>query len=97
MSLGSFAVKKPVTTAMIYLGLFLLGVLSLMSLPQELFPPVTFPQLTVVTTYPNAAPEEVENQVSKIIEEAVSTVKGVKALKSYSREGTSLVIAEFSW
>ncbi len=97
MSLGSFAVKKPVTTMMIYLGIALMGIISVWNLPQELFPPVTFPQLTVVTTYPNAAPEEVENLVSKIIEEAVSTVKGLKTLKSYSREGTSLVIAEFAW
>ena len=82
---------------MIYLGLTLLGVISLMNLPQELFPPVTFPQLTVVTSYPNAAPEEVENLCTKVLEEAVSTVKGLKTLKSFSREGTSLVIAEFSW
>lgn len=82
---------------MIYLGLTLMGILSAFNLPQELFPPVTFPQLTVVTSYPNAAPEEVENLATKIIEEAVSTVKGLKTLKSFSREGTSLVIAEFSW
>ncbi len=82
---------------MIYLGLTLLGFLSVGNLPQELFPPVTFPQLTVATSYPNAAPEEVENLVTKVLEEAVSTVKGLKSLKSYSREGNSLVIAEFSW
>ena len=82
---------------MIYLGITLLGLISIFNLPQELFPPVTFPQLTVVTTYPNAAPEEVENLVTKTIEEAVSTVKGLKTLKSYSREGVSLVIGEFSW
>ncbi len=97
MSLGSFAVKKPVSTMMIYLGVTLLGIISVISLPQELFPPVTFPQLTVVTSYPNAAPEEVENLVTKTLEEAVSTVKGLKTIKSYSREGVSMVIAEFSW
>ncbi len=97
MSLSSFAVKKPVSTMMIYLGVALMGLISLAHLPQELFPPVSFPQLTVVTSYPNAAPEEVENLVTKVLEEAVSTVKGIKTLKSYSREGTSLLIAEFSW
>ncbi|MDD5496696.1 MAG: efflux RND transporter permease subunit, partial [Candidatus Omnitrophica bacterium] len=66
-------------------------------LPQELFPQIVYPQLTVVTPYENAAPEEIETLITKPIEEAVGTVAGVKRISSISKEGLSLVIAEFGW
>lgn len=97
MSLPSLSVKKPVTTMMFYLGIILLGFISWSRLPQELFPPITYPQLTVVTNYPNAAPEEVESLITKIIEEAVGTVKNARRIMSTSHEGASIVIVEFSW
>ena len=82
---------------MIYLGIGLFGFISLMKLPQELFPPITYPQLTVVTTYENAAPEEIDTLITKPVEEAMGTVSGLRRLKSISKEGLSLVIAEFGW
>ena len=97
MSLPSFSIKRPVTTVMIYLGIGLFGFISLIKLPQELFPPITYPQLTVVTTYENAAPEEIETLITKPVEEAIGTVSGLRRLKSVSKEGLSLVIAEFGW
>ena len=97
MSLSSFSVKRPVTVTMIFLAVILLGVISWTRLPQELFPPITYPQLTVVTNYPNAAPEEVETLITKLIEEAVGTVKNVRRIISTSREGASIVIVEFNW
>ena len=68
-----------------------------MKLPQELFPPITYPQLTVFTGYANAAPEEIETLLTKPVEEAVGTVSGLKSIRSISKEGTSLVLAEFDW
>lgn len=97
MSLPSFSVRRPVTVTMIFLGVVLLGVISLIRLPQELFPTITYPQLTVVTNYPNAAPEEVETLITKLIEEAVGTVKNARRIISTSREGTSVIIVEFNW
>jgi len=82
---------------MIFAGIVLFGLISLTRLPQELFPPITYPQLTVVTTYENAAPEEIEMLVTKPVEEAIGTVSGLRRLKSISREGLSLVIGEFGW
>ena len=82
---------------MIFLGIVLLGFISLTRLPQELFPPITYPQLTVATSYANAAPEEIETLITKIIEEAISTVKNLKEIRSVSKEGLSLVIADFAW
>ncbi len=97
MSLPSFSVRRPVTVVMIFAGIVLLGIISWNRLPQELFPSITYPQLTVVTDYPNAAPEEVETLITKPIEEAVGTVQNARRIVSTSREGTSLVIVEFNW
>jgi Cation/multidrug efflux pump len=82
---------------MIVAGVLVFGAVSFMLLPQELFPQITYPQLTVVTPYANAAPEETETLITKLIEEAVGTVAGVKRIHSVSKEGLSLVIAEFGW
>ncbi|MFH0838642.1 MAG: efflux RND transporter permease subunit [Candidatus Omnitrophota bacterium] len=97
MGLPDFAVKRPVTTIMIFVGMIILGVISWSRLPQELFPPITYPQLSVITNYENAAPEEVELLITRPIEEAVATVPGIKSINSTSKEGTSLVMAEFNW
>ncbi|MCB9799972.1 MAG: efflux RND transporter permease subunit [Candidatus Omnitrophica bacterium] len=78
-------------------GLILLGVISFARLPQELFPPISFPQVTVVTEYVNAAPEEIETLITKPIEEAIGSVSGLKRIESISREGRSTVIASFNW
>ncbi len=95
--LPKFAVSKPVTTMMIYLAVLLLGLICVKRLPQELFPPITYPVLSVVTNYANAAPEEIESLVTKLIEEAIGTAKGIKRISSQSREGVSIITVEFSW
>ncbi len=97
MSLPQFSVRRPVTTVMIYLGIVLLGIIAWTRLPQELFPPITYPQLTVVTHYKDAAPEEIELLVTKPIEEVTGTVSGLRRISSISKEELSLVIAEFNW
>jgi len=82
---------------MFFIGVLMLGFISLTRLPRELFPSITYPQLTVVTTYENAAPEEVETLITKIIEETVGTVSNLKRISSISKEGVSIVTAEFGW
>ena len=97
MNLPRFSITRPVTTIMMFCGIVLFGLISLTRLPQELFPPITYPQLTVVTVYENAAPEEIETLITKPVEESVGTVSGLRRLRSTSKEGLSLVIAEFGW
>ncbi len=97
MSIAKLSVNKPVTTIMIFLGIILLGVISWLKLPQELFPTISYPQITVVTSYTNAAPEEIENLVTKVIEEATGTVNNVKRISSISKEGLSMVMVELNW
>ncbi len=97
MSIARLSVNKPVSTIMIFLGIILLGIISWIKLPQELFPSISYPQITVVTSYTNAAPEEIENLVTKVIEEATGTVNNVKRITSISKEGLSLVMVELNW
>ncbi|MCX5656679.1 MAG: efflux RND transporter permease subunit, partial [Candidatus Omnitrophica bacterium] len=97
MNLPEFSVKKPVTVTMIFIAVILLGYISWSRLPQELFPSITYPQITVVSVYENAAPEEVEILVTKVIEEVVGTVSGIKRISSISKEGISTIILEFNW
>jgi HAE1 family hydrophobic/amphiphilic exporter-1 len=82
---------------MIFLAVTLFGFISWKRLPQELFPAITYPQMTIVTLYGNAAPEEIETLITKPIEEAIGTVKNLERIKSISREGVSMVTAEFDW
>lgn len=82
---------------MVYCGVCLLGVISVRRLPVQLLPDIEFPKLTVVTPYENAAPAEIEQLVTRYIEEAASSVNGVVSIYSESMEGLSLVTARFGW
>ncbi len=97
MSLPEFSIKKKVTVYMFTFGLILLGILSFKRLPQDLFPPITFPQVTVVTDYSNAAPEEIETLITRVIEETIGSVAGLKRIESVSREGRSTIMVSFNW
>lgn len=82
---------------MVTAALILLGLLAFKRLPQELFPPISFPQVTIVTDYSNAAPEEIETLITRVIEESIGSVAGLKRIESSSREGRSTIIASFNW
>ncbi len=97
MTLPEIAIQKKVTTMMVIAGVILLGTIAITRLPRELYPRVNFPQLTVVTNYLNAAPEEIESLITKPIEEAVGTVSGLRRVESVSREGKSYVTLSFDW
>jgi hydrophobic/amphiphilic exporter-1 (mainly G- bacteria), HAE1 family len=97
MKIASFTVARPVFTTMMALIAVLVGVFSLTRLPVDLMPDVTRPTLSVVTTYANAAPEEIEETITRRVEEAVSTIAGVEDLTSVSTEGSSQVRLQFQW
>ena len=97
MGLPSFSVNRPVTTIMMFTAMIVFGFICWSKLPQELYPPITYPQLSVVTYYKDAAPEEIETLITKPIEEQVGTVSGVRKISSTSKEEVSLVVAEFNW
>ncbi len=97
MSFAKVVVERKVTVVMLTLGMVLIGLISFFRMPQELFPPITFPQITIVTEYANAAPEEIETLITRPIEESVSSVAGLKRLESTSREGRSTIKVSFNW
>jgi HAE1 family hydrophobic/amphiphilic exporter-1 len=90
-------IERPVTTVMIFVGVALLGFISWTRIPNELFPSLEYPQITIVTKYEGAGPEEAEKLISRIVEETVGTVKNVKKVSSVSKEGVSIVSCEFRW
>jgi len=97
MSLPEFSVRKRVTITMIIGVLLILGFITLRRLGLELLPDISYPIVSVVTTYSGASPEDVEILVTKPIEEAVATVGRVKAIRSQSLEGLSVILVEFEW
>ena len=93
----SFLVDRPVAILMVFLATVVFGIFSFLRLPVSLMPELSYPTLTVRTEYPGAAPEEVENDVSRPIEEALGVIGGLRRISSISRAGVSDVVLEFSW
>jgi HAE1 family hydrophobic/amphiphilic exporter-1 len=97
MSLAQFAVRRRITIAMATVAVALFGAVSLGRLDVNLLPDLSYPTLTVRTGLPGAAPVEVENLVTRPIEEATGVLGGVRTLRSVSRSGRSDVVLEFGW
>jgi HAE1 family hydrophobic/amphiphilic exporter-1 len=92
-----FALDRPVTVLMVFLAVILIGLISWQRLPLELLPSINYPQITILTTYENVAPPEIESLVTQPIEEALGSIKGVRRITSVSKEGISLVTLDFVW
>jgi HAE1 family hydrophobic/amphiphilic exporter-1 len=97
MKLSRFAVHRPIFTIMVTLIVLILGGVSLVRLPIDLMPDITYPTLSIFTTYENASPEEVEELVTRPIEESLSAIPGVEEVSSISTEGASSVRVSFTW
>ncbi len=97
MAILRLSVDRPVTTVMLFLSVGLLGIISYGRIPQELYPAMDYPQITIVTKYEGAGPEESEKLISRMIEETAGTVKNIKRVTSNSKEGVSVVSCEFRW
>ena len=97
MNLSRFSVHRPVLTVMVSLIVIILGIVSFRRLPIDLMPDITYPTLSISTEYENASPEEVEELITRVIEEAMSAVPGVEEVSSVSAEGRSSVRVTFSW
>lgn len=89
--------QRPVTVIMIFNALCLFGIISLHNLTMDLLPPVQYPEISIITLYPGAAPSEIEQLITRPIEEAVNSVAGVTRISSESIEGASLVVATLQW
>lgn len=94
MTLTEIAIKRPTLVVVIFSFLTVLGVFGFNQLKYELMPKMTAPIVTVTTIYPGGSPNEVENSVTKIIEDAISGVENITSVRSSSSEGRSMVIIE---
>ncbi len=97
MNIGKFSVTRPVAVTMRIAALVLLGWICLMRLPVDLLPRVDIPTVAVAVSWPNTSPEEMETQISRPIEQAVSTVRGLYLVSSSSSLGSSFVRVQFNY
>ena len=97
MSLPRLAVRRPVTMSMISGVVVLLGAVALFRLPVDLMPDVTFPSLTVTVSYPDVGPLEMEELVTRPLEQSVAAIAGLEEVTSTSQEGTSQIRLSFGW
>jgi hydrophobic/amphiphilic exporter-1 (mainly G- bacteria), HAE1 family len=97
MSLPGLAVKRRVTFLMIFILVLGFGLFSLARLKLDMWPDITFPMVVVITQYEGAAPEDIEELVTRPVEEACAAVEGVKEVTSESKSGASVVFVEFNW
>ena len=97
MRLSQIAVKKPVTISMIFTGILIFGLLAFSALKLDILPQAEYPSLTVVTVLPGASSEDVEQQVTKLLEKQLAGVPKIKSLKSVSKENVSFIMLEFNF
>ncbi|MBC3907071.1 efflux RND transporter permease subunit [Undibacterium umbellatum] len=89
------SIGNPVLATMMMVAFVVLGLFSYKRLRVDQFPDITFPVVVIQTDYPGAAPETIESDITRKVEETVNTINGISALTSRSYEGTSVVILEF--
>ncbi|MCD6193851.1 MAG: efflux RND transporter permease subunit [Candidatus Aminicenantes bacterium] len=97
MKIPEFSVNRKVTTAMLAMILVVLGFISYSRLGLDFFPDLEFPTVSVVTTYSGASPEDIENTITRPLEQVVNSVANVKKVNSITSEGVSVIMVEFEW
>lgn len=94
-SITEIAIKRPITTIMLFLSMFVVGSIAWRMVPLEFMPEITFPGAFIQVPYPNASPKEVEEQVVRPIEEALATISSVEQINSFSSEGNAGIVITF--
>lgn len=97
MKLYESAVRKPISTVLIFLGVIILGVFSLTNLPIDMYPEMEMPAISVITTYEGANASDIETNVTRILEDNLNTVNNLKDITSKSSDNVSLITLEFEW
>ena len=97
MAIYKTAIQKPITTGLIFVAVIILGLFSLTRLPIDQMPEMDPPYVTVMTTYAGANASELETNVTKLIENSLNSVDGLKNITSTSKDNISVVTLEFEW
>ncbi|MBN1595643.1 efflux RND transporter permease subunit, partial [candidate division FCPU426 bacterium] len=97
MFLSRFGIRRPLTVFMIFIGVIVLGLISLQNLRIDLLPEMDFPMIAVVTTYSGVGPQEMESMVTLPMEKMLATATDVRTVSSKSLQEISVVMLEFEW
>ena len=97
MILTQGAIRRPVTTVMIFIALALVGTISARLLPLEKYPDIQFPGIFINIPYEGSTPEEVEQLITRPVEEALATLSGVARMQSTSRQDSGQIFLQFGW
>ena len=97
MAIYKSAINKPITTGLIFVAVIVLGLFSLTRLPIDQMPEMDPPYVTVMTTYAGANASEIETNITKLVENSLNSVDGLKNITSNSRDNLSVVSLEFEW
>ncbi|MCF0206747.1 MAG: efflux RND transporter permease subunit, partial [Bacteroidales bacterium] len=97
MSIYKTSIQKPITTGLIFVAIMVLGLFSLSRLPIDQFPEMDPPYISVMTTYPGANASEIETNISKLLENSLNSVDGLKNIFSTSKDNLSVVTLELEW
>ncbi|MDR2510893.1 MAG: efflux RND transporter permease subunit, partial [Bacteroidales bacterium] len=97
MSIYESSVRKPVTTALIFVAVIIIGIFSYTKLSVDYFPEMDAPFVSVITFYPGAGAEDIEVNISKLLEDNLNSVSDLKNITSTSKDNVSMVMIEFEW
>ena len=97
MKMTQIALKRPVTTFMLFLCFLVTGALSSKLLPLEYLPSVNFPGIFIDIPYPNSTAEEIERRITRPAEEVLATMSGVKLMNSTSTDNAAQIFLQFDW
>lgn len=97
MTLAGISIRRPVATTMVMISIIFIGLLAMFNMKQELLPNMQVPVVTVSTTWTGAVAEDVENQITKKIEEVLPNVKGIEKINSISSYGSSTIVVRFNF
>lgn len=95
MFLSNISIKRPVMISMILSALLLFGILAFLALPLNLTPNIEFPFVVIQTVYPGASPDQIESQITKKIEDEVSTISSISYIQSFSLDSVSIILMRF--
>lgn len=97
MSIYNSAVNKPISTLMVFVAIMVLGIASYIQLPVDQYPKMDPPYITVMATYPGANASDIEENVTKILEDQLNSVDNLKEMTSTSYDNLAVISLEFEW
>ena len=97
MKIYESAVRKPISTVLIFVGVMVLGLFSLKNLAVDQYPEIEIPQISVITMYPGANAAEIETNITRVLEDNLNTVSNLKKLTSKSQDNVSMITVEFEY